>query len=135
MSGGAGELNALGHPGDDPGGEQQPDQARRSEEDCDEGEGRGADGHGGFDRLDTSPTDAAAARWLRKAAEQELDLTGCVAASDGFFPFPDSIELMADNGVRAVIAPSGSIRDEEVAAAAGELGVTLVFSDRRHFNH
>ena len=72
---------------------------------------------------------------VTKAGDQGLDLTGSVAASDGFFPFPDGVEQLAAAGVKAVIAPGGSIRDEEVAAAARELGVTLVFSNRRHFNH
>ncbi len=70
-----------------------------------------------------------------KAAQQGLDLRGCCAASDGFFPFPDGIEKLAAAGVRAVIAPGGSIGDKKVAAAAEELGLTLVFTDRRHFNH
>jgi phosphoribosylaminoimidazolecarboxamide formyltransferase/IMP cyclohydrolase len=70
-----------------------------------------------------------------KAANQDLDLKGCVAASDGFFPFPDGVEKLAEAGARAIIAPGGSIRDEEVAARAGELGVTLIQTDRRHFNH
>ena len=70
-----------------------------------------------------------------KAANQDLDLKGCVAASDGFFPFPDGVEKLAEAGARAIIAPGGSIRDEEVAARAGELGVTLILTDRRHFNH
>ncbi|MBD3221111.1 bifunctional phosphoribosylaminoimidazolecarboxamide formyltransferase/IMP cyclohydrolase [bacterium] len=72
---------------------------------------------------------------IRKAGEQGLDLAGSVAASDGFFPFPDGIEALAAAGVQAVIAPGGSIRDDEVAAAAGELGITLVLTGRRHFNH
>jgi phosphoribosylaminoimidazolecarboxamide formyltransferase/IMP cyclohydrolase len=72
---------------------------------------------------------------LRKASEQGLDLTGAVAASDGFFPFPDGVEELAGAGVRAVVAPGGSIRDEEVAAAAKQLGITLLFAERRHFNH
>jgi phosphoribosylaminoimidazolecarboxamide formyltransferase/IMP cyclohydrolase len=70
-----------------------------------------------------------------KAGNQNLALGGCVAASDGFFPFPDGIEKLAAAGARAIIAPGGSIRDDEVAARAGELGVTLVLTDRRHFNH
>ena len=70
-----------------------------------------------------------------KAGNQGLDLKGCVAASDGFFPFPDGVEKLAEAGARAIIAPGGSIRDDEVAAAAGKLGVTLVLTDRRHFNH
>jgi phosphoribosylaminoimidazolecarboxamide formyltransferase / IMP cyclohydrolase len=72
---------------------------------------------------------------VRKAGEQGLDLAGCAAASDGFFPFPDGVEELARAGVRAVIAPGGSIRDDEVAAAAQALGVTLILTDRRHFNH
>ncbi len=70
-----------------------------------------------------------------KAANQDLDLTGCVAASDGFFPFPDGMEKLAAAGARAIIAPGGSIRDDEVAARAAELGVTLILTGRRHFNH
>ncbi len=72
---------------------------------------------------------------VRKAGDQGLDLDGCVAASDGFFPFPDGVEELARAGIKAVIAPGGSIRDEEVAAAARELGVTLILTSRRHFNH
>ncbi len=70
-----------------------------------------------------------------KAGNQDLDLQGCVAASDGFFPFPDGVEKLAAAGARAIIAPGGSIRDDEVAARADELGVTLVLTGRRHFNH
>ena len=70
-----------------------------------------------------------------KAGNQDLDLEGCVAASDGFFPFPDGVEKLAAAGARAIIAPGGSIRDDEVATAAVKLGVTLILTDRRHFNH
>jgi phosphoribosylaminoimidazolecarboxamide formyltransferase/IMP cyclohydrolase len=70
-----------------------------------------------------------------KAGNQGLALSGCVAASDGFFPFPDGIEKLAEAGAKAIIAPGGSIRDDEVAARAAELGVTLILTDRRHFNH
>jgi phosphoribosylaminoimidazolecarboxamide formyltransferase/IMP cyclohydrolase len=72
---------------------------------------------------------------VMKAGNEGLDLQGCVAASDGFFPFPDGVEKLAEAGARAIIAPGGSIRDEEVAARARELGVTLILTDRRHFNH
>ncbi len=72
---------------------------------------------------------------IMKAGNQNLDLQGCVAASDGFFPFPDGVEKLAAAGARAIIAPGGSIRDDEVAAAAAELGVTLILTGRRHFNH
>lgn len=70
-----------------------------------------------------------------KAGNQGLDLHGSVAGSDGFFPFPDGVQKLAAAGVRAVIAPGGSIRDDEVAAAAQELGITLILTGRRHFNH
>ena len=70
-----------------------------------------------------------------KAGNQDLDLSGCVAASDGVFAFPDGVETLAAAGARAIIAPGGSIRDDEGAAAAGALGVTLILTGRRHFNH
>jgi phosphoribosylaminoimidazolecarboxamide formyltransferase/IMP cyclohydrolase len=72
---------------------------------------------------------------VMKAGNQGLDLQGCVAASDGFFPFPDGVEKLAAAGAKAVIAPGGSIRDEEVAEAARKLGITLILTGRRHFNH
>jgi phosphoribosylaminoimidazolecarboxamide formyltransferase/IMP cyclohydrolase len=75
-------------------------------------------------------------RWaIQKASDQNLSLAAAVAASDGFFPFPDGIERLADAGISAVIAPGGSIRDNEVAAAAGRRGVTLILTSRRHFRH
>ncbi|SNQ47928.1 fused phosphoribosylaminoimidazole carboxy formyl formyltransferase; inosine-monophosphate cyclohydrolase [Frankia canadensis] len=60
---------------------------------------------------------------------------GSVAASDAFFPFPDGFEVLAEAGVRAVVEPGGSVRDELVIAAAREAGVTLYFSGVRHFAH
>ena len=60
---------------------------------------------------------------------------GSVAASDAFFPFPDGFEVLAQAGVKAVVEPGGSVRDEEVIAAAKEAGVTLYFSGTRHFAH
>ncbi len=60
---------------------------------------------------------------------------GSVAASDAFFPFPDGFEVLADAGVRAVIEPGGSVRDELVIAAARKAGMTLYFSGVRHFAH
>jgi phosphoribosylaminoimidazolecarboxamide formyltransferase/IMP cyclohydrolase len=60
---------------------------------------------------------------------------GSVAASDAFFPFPDGLQVLAEAGVRAVAEPGGSIRDEEVIAAAREAGVTLYLTGVRHFFH
>ena len=64
-----------------------------------------------------------------------LPLQGCVAASDAFFPFPDGLEAVAQAGATAVIQPGGSVRDQEVIAAADRLGVAMVFTGIRHFRH
>jgi len=64
-----------------------------------------------------------------------LPLEGSVLASDAFFPFPDGVEEAARHGVTAVIQPGGSIRDEEVIAAANRLGIAMVFTGVRHFRH
>lgn len=61
--------------------------------------------------------------------------SGAVAASDAFFPFADGLQVLLDAGVRAVVAPGGSIRDAEVVAAAEAAGVTLYFTGTRHFAH
>lgn len=72
----------------------------------------------------------------RIAVEQAGDKAkGAVAASDAFFPFRDGFDVLADAGVVAVIEPGGSIRDDEVIAAANEKGVALVFTGHRHFRH
>ncbi len=64
-----------------------------------------------------------------------LPLKGCVAASDAFFPFTDGLEAIAAAGATAVIQPGGSVRDEEVIAAADKLGMAMVFTGMRHFRH
>ena len=64
-----------------------------------------------------------------------LPLQGCVAASDAFFPFPDGLEAVAKAGATAVIQPGGSVRDEEVIAAANRLEMAMVFTGLRHFRH
>jgi phosphoribosylaminoimidazolecarboxamide formyltransferase/IMP cyclohydrolase len=60
---------------------------------------------------------------------------GSVAASDAFFPFPDGLQILIDAGVTAVVQPGGSIRDEEVIAAANEAGITMYLTGSRHFFH
>ena len=60
---------------------------------------------------------------------------GSVAASDAFFPFPDGLQVLLDAGVRAVVQPGGSVRDEEVVAAAQAAGATLYLTGTRHFAH
>jgi phosphoribosylaminoimidazolecarboxamide formyltransferase/IMP cyclohydrolase len=75
-------------------------------------------------------------RAVRYALEQAGEnARGGVLASDAFFPFPDSIELAVRAGIRAVVAPKGSIRDADVADRARSLGLTLYFAPRRHFRH
>jgi len=69
------------------------------------------------------------------AMKAVLPLTNCVAASDAFFPFADGLEAVAAAGATAVIQPGGSVRDEEVIAAANKLGVAMVFTGIRHFRH
>jgi phosphoribosylaminoimidazolecarboxamide formyltransferase/IMP cyclohydrolase len=64
-----------------------------------------------------------------------LPAAGTFAASDAFFPFRDGLDILADAGVRAVIQPGGSVRDEEVIAAANERGMAMVFTGERHFRH
>jgi phosphoribosylaminoimidazolecarboxamide formyltransferase/IMP cyclohydrolase len=60
---------------------------------------------------------------------------GCVAASDAFFPFRDGLDILVDAGIRAVVQPGGSVRDDEVIAAADERGIVMVFTGERHFRH
>ena len=82
----------------------------------------------------TSRVDASKAA-LRKAEDMGLDVTGAVLASEAFFPFRDSIDAAAEAGVKCVIEPGGSIRDDEIIAAADEYDMALYFSGIRHFLH
>ncbi|WP_153109137.1 bifunctional phosphoribosylaminoimidazolecarboxamide formyltransferase/IMP cyclohydrolase [Propionivibrio limicola] len=70
-----------------------------------------------------------------KAQHAGLDLKGSVVASDAFFPFRDGVDVLAEAGAKAVIQPGGSMRDEEVIAAADEHGIAMVFTGARHFRH
>jgi phosphoribosylaminoimidazolecarboxamide formyltransferase/IMP cyclohydrolase len=70
-----------------------------------------------------------------KAEHAGLALDGAVMASDAFFPFRDGIDSAAQAGIRAVIQPGGSMRDEEVIIAANEHGMAMVFTGMRHFRH
>jgi phosphoribosylaminoimidazolecarboxamide formyltransferase/IMP cyclohydrolase len=86
-------------------------------------------GAGQMSRVDSS------ALAVEKARRHGHELGPCAAASDGFFPFADGVEALAEAGLRVVIQPGGSIRDEEVAAAAERLGVSLLLTGVRHFRH
>jgi phosphoribosylaminoimidazolecarboxamide formyltransferase/IMP cyclohydrolase len=72
---------------------------------------------------------------VRKAKEAGLSLEGAALASDAFFPFRDGVDAAAEAGVKAIVEPGGSVRDEEVIQAANEHGIAMVFSGRRLFRH
>ena len=83
-------------------------------------------GMGQVNRVDSA--DLAVKRAGKRAA-------GSVASSDAFFPFADGLQILIDAGVTAVVSPGGSVRDEEVIAAANHAGITLYFTGTRHFSH
>ena len=70
-----------------------------------------------------------------KAEHAGLEVKGAIMASDAFFPFRDGIDAAANVGISAVIQPGGSMRDNEVIAAADEHGMAMVFTAMRHFRH
>ena len=86
-------------------------------------------GAGQMSRVDS----ARIAVW--KAGDAKLSLQGSIVASDAFFPFPDGLIAAAEAGATAAIQPGGSVRDEEVIAAADERGLAMVFTGMRHFRH
>ncbi len=87
-------------------------------------------GAGQMSRVDA----AKVARLKAEAVGRDL-LRGSVAASDAFFPFRDGLDVVADAGATAVVQPGGSVRDQEVIAAADARGLAMVFTGRRHFRH
>ncbi|GAA4735646.1 bifunctional phosphoribosylaminoimidazolecarboxamide formyltransferase/IMP cyclohydrolase [Isoptericola chiayiensis] len=89
-------------------------------------------GMGQVNRVDSCRLSVERANTLADDAERAR---GAVAASDAFFPFADGLQVLLDAGVRAVVQPGGSIRDEEVVAAAQEAGVTMYLTGTRHFAH
>ena len=89
-------------------------------------------GMGQVNRVDSAKLAVERANTLAQGANRT---TGAVAASDAFFPFADGFEVLADAGVKAVVSPGGSIRDDEVIAAAEKAGVTMYFTGARHFAH
>jgi phosphoribosylaminoimidazolecarboxamide formyltransferase/IMP cyclohydrolase len=70
-----------------------------------------------------------------KAKDEGLEVAGAVMASDAFFPFRDGLDVAAEYGIKAVIQPGGSMRDNEVIAAANEHGMAMVLTGMRHFRH
>jgi len=69
------------------------------------------------------------------ALKAQVSLEGCFLASDAFFPFRDGIDAAAEKGVKAIIQPGGSVRDQEVIDACNEHGIAMVFTGMRHFKH
>jgi phosphoribosylaminoimidazolecarboxamide formyltransferase/IMP cyclohydrolase len=86
-------------------------------------------GAGQMSRIDSARIAA------QKAAQAGLSLQGSAVASDAFFPFRDGLDVVIDQGAACVIQPGGSVRDDEVVAAADERGVAMVFTGVRHFRH
>jgi len=72
---------------------------------------------------------------VMRAATMGLETRGTVCASDAFFPFRDGLDVVAEAGVTAVMHPGGSVRDDEVVAAADERGIAMVLTGMRHFRH
>ena len=87
----------------------------------------GGVGMGQVNRVD------AARLAVSRAGEERV--RGSVAASDAFFPFADGLQVLIDAGISAVVQPGGSVRDDEVIAAAQAAGITMYFTDTRHFFH
>ncbi|KHL01069.1 bifunctional phosphoribosylaminoimidazolecarboxamide formyltransferase/IMP cyclohydrolase [Sinomonas humi] len=108
-------------------------------------------GMGQVNRVDSCRLAVERANTLGVAVESDVDAAGgasggdassaperargAVAASDAFFPFADGLQILIDAGVKAVVQPGGSVRDEEVIAAAKDAGVTMYFTGSRHFFH
>ncbi|HHH20423.1 MAG TPA: bifunctional phosphoribosylaminoimidazolecarboxamide formyltransferase/IMP cyclohydrolase PurH, partial [Nitratifractor sp.] len=82
----------------------------------------------------TSRVDAAQCA-IKKAKELGLSIEGSAMASEAFFPFRDSVDAAAAAGVKAIIQPGGSIRDNEVIESANEHGIAMYFTSVRHFLH
>jgi phosphoribosylaminoimidazolecarboxamide formyltransferase/IMP cyclohydrolase len=93
-------------------------------------------GAGQMSRVDSARIASWKGREAAEAAGLPEPLTmGSVAASDAFFPFPDGLLALADAGATAVIQPGGSMRDEDVIAAANDRGLAMVLTGMRHFRH
>jgi phosphoribosylaminoimidazolecarboxamide formyltransferase / IMP cyclohydrolase len=93
-------------------------------------------GAGQMSRIDSTRIAAQKARDMAEALGLPAPLTqGSVVASDAFFPFADGLVAAAEAGATAIIQPGGSVRDDEVIAAADAAGLAMVFTGQRHFRH
>ncbi|HRO15828.1 MAG TPA: bifunctional phosphoribosylaminoimidazolecarboxamide formyltransferase/IMP cyclohydrolase, partial [Paracoccus sp. (in: a-proteobacteria)] len=93
-------------------------------------------GAGQMSRVDSTRIGRRKSEDMAEALGLSAPLTeGAAVASDAFFPFADGIEALAAAGARTVIQPGGSMRDDEVIAAADRLGLAMIFTGQRHFRH
>ncbi len=92
-------------------------------------------GAGQMSRVDSSRIAARKAQDVAEASKSEVMTKGSVVASDAFFPFADGLISAIEAGATAVIQPGGSMRDDEVIAAADAAGIAMVFTGVRHFRH
>ncbi|HEX4828597.1 MAG TPA: bifunctional phosphoribosylaminoimidazolecarboxamide formyltransferase/IMP cyclohydrolase, partial [Xanthobacteraceae bacterium] len=92
-------------------------------------------GAGQMSRIDSARIAARKAEDAAKAAGLQPLTKGSVVASDAFFPFADGLLAAVEAGATAVIQPGGSVRDDEVIKAADDHGITMGFTDTRHFRH
>ena len=72
---------------------------------------------------------------VKKAKEMGFNCKNCSLASDAFFPFRDGIDLADKYGIKSIIQPGGSIRDQEVVDAANENDISMILTNKRHFRH
>ena len=66
---------------------------------------------------------------------KNLSKSNCVLASDAFFPFSDNVKLASKSGIKIIVQPGGSIKDNEIIKTANRLGITMIFTGLRHFKH
>jgi phosphoribosylaminoimidazolecarboxamide formyltransferase / IMP cyclohydrolase len=92
-------------------------------------------GAGQMSRVDSARIAASKAQDAAQASGDEPLTRGSVVASDAFFPFADGLLAAVQAGATAIIQPGGSMRDDEVIAAADEAGIAMVFTGMRHFRH
>ena len=92
-------------------------------------------GAGQMSRVDSARIAAWKAIAAAEAVGGEPKTVGSAVASDAFFPFPDGLLATVEAGATSVIQPGGSVRDDDVIAAADEAGIAMVFTGMRHFRH
>jgi phosphoribosylaminoimidazolecarboxamide formyltransferase / IMP cyclohydrolase len=90
-------------------------------------------GMGQVNRVDA--VEQALHRMQNFSTQHKIDLNEVILVSDAFFPFPDSIDLIAQNGIQWIVQPGGSVKDAQVAEAAKKQNINMVLTQTRHFRH